>query len=70
MKYIDIRPRIHQPFFEDCFSLKVLGNHFCTILIKPFLKEYKDILSTKTPFILQNHTFCPIWQLLEPQKRN
>ena len=49
---------------------KVPEMQFCLILIKPILNEYKHIISTKTPFILQNNIFFPKWQILEPQKVN
>ena len=51
-------------------ALKVQSRHNCILLIKPILNEYKDKISSKTPFILQNNTLCPIWQILEPQKGN
>ena len=53
---------------NEVFKVQVM--HFCIILIKPVLNEYKDIISTKTLFILQKKTFFPKWQILEPQKVN
>ena len=56
--------------FRNLMKFKVQHKGFCIILIKPILNKYKDIISTKTPFILQNNTFFPKWQILEPQKVN